>query len=222
MSSNLAGRPLLLKLPFICTICVDLCEHYSLHCSLADTFSLDTVWSNWQTLLIGVCIFNADLREYLTVCLYSWQTYSSGHRKSDVYWKADRTSFVPYCLCLPSFSASTLLVYWSCLFPLQRLSRVFQYTHNCVLTQRSRNMHCQNMCNTIKKSWAIQKLFVDFYSGTWGTLHCPFKSRVGHRILFRSDRIVLLLSLKERNVLFSSFWRLMRPKRTMHSFAFFS
>ena len=74
----------------------------------------------------------------------------------------------------------------------------------------------------LKKSWAIQKLFVDFYSGTWGTLHCPFKSRVGHRILFRTVRIVLLHSLKERNVLFSSFWRLMRPKRTMHSFAFFS
>ena len=33
--------------------------------------------------------------------------------------------------------------------------------------------------------------------------------RVGHRILFRS----------ERSVLFSSFWRLMRPKRTQRSFA---
>ena len=46
--------------------------------------------------------------------------------------------------------------------------------------------------------------------------------RVGHRVLFRSERIVLLRPFKERNILlrsFSDFWRLMRPKRTMRSFA---
>ena len=43
-------------------------------------------------------------------------------------------------------------------------------------------------------------------------------TRVGH--------LVLLRSFKERNILlrsfFLSFWRLMRPKRTMRFFAFFS
>ena len=69
--------------------------------------------------------------------------------------------------------------------------------------------------------------------------------RVGHRVLLRSERIVLLRSFKARNVLLRSFfellatyetqkndaffcvlflscWRLMKPKRTMRSFAFFS
>ena len=43
--------------------------------------------------------------------------------------------------------------------------------------------------------------------------------------LVRSERIVLLCSFKARSVLlrsFFKFWRLMRPKRTMISFAFFS
>ena len=51
--------------------------------------------------------------------------------------------------------------------------------------------------------------------------------RVAHRVLLRFERIVLLRSFKECNVLllyilFSSFWRLIRPKRMMRSFAFFS
>ena len=41
--------------------------------------------------------------------------------------------------------------------------------------------------------------------------------RVGHRILFRLVRSILF-----HTVLFSSFWRLMRPKRTFGSFPFFS
>ena len=42
------------------------------------------------------------------------------------------------------------------------------------------------------------------------------------RVLFRSERSVLSRSFKECSVLFSSFWRLMRPKRTFLSFPFFS
>ena len=48
---------------------------------------------------------------------------------------------------------------------------------------------------------------------------------VGHCILLRSERSVLFRSFKERNVLFLSFlsfWWLMKPKRTMRSFPFFS
>ena len=45
--------------------------------------------------------------------------------------------------------------------------------------------------------------------------------RVGHHVLLHSARIVLLHSLKERNVLISNFWQLMKPKRMLHSFAFF-
>ena len=45
--------------------------------------------------------------------------------------------------------------------------------------------------------------------------------RVGHCVLLYSARNVLLHSFKERNVLFSNFCRLMKPKRTLRSFAFF-
>ena len=46
--------------------------------------------------------------------------------------------------------------------------------------------------------------------------------RVGHWILLPSERIVLLKNATFFYVLFSSFWWLMRPKRMMRSFAFFS
>ena len=55
------------------------------------------------------------------------------------------------------------------------------------------------------------------------------QGRVGHSVLFRSVRYVLLSSKKRTlhsfpffSVLFSSFWRLMEPKRTLRSFLFFS
>ena len=47
------------------------------------------------------------------------------------------------------------------------------------------------------------------------------KSRDGHRLLLRSECIVLLHSFKECSVLscsFSNFLRLMKPKRTLRSF----
>ena len=50
-------------------------------------------------------------------------------------------------------------------------------------------------------------------------------TRVGHRVLLRSECIILLRSFKEHTILlrsFFEFWRLMRPKRTMRSFTFFS
>ena len=38
-------------------------------------------------------------------------------------------------------------------------------------------------------------------------------SRVGHRVLFRSERSVLLKNATFFSVLFLSFWRLMKPKK---------
>ena len=50
--------------------------------------------------------------------------------------------------------------------------------------------------------------------------------RVGHCVLFRSERIVLLHSFKERNVLLRSFYEFLatyetRPKRTQNVAVFF-
>ena len=54
---------------------------------------------------------------------------------------------------------------------------------------------------------------------------CTYKTRVGYCVLLRSERIILLRSFKAHKVLlrfFPSFWQLMKPKRTMSFFAFFS
>ena len=71
------------------------------------------------------------------------------------------------------------------------------------------------MANSVKSKWPL------------GLLTCRHLGRVGHRVLLRSARSILLRSFKERNVLFknatfiSNFWRLTKPKRTLRSFAFF-
>ena len=44
------------------------------------------------------------------------------------------------------------------------------------------------------------------------------KVRVGHCVILRSAHNVLLHSFKERNILFSNFLLLMKPKRTLRSF----
>ena len=46
-------------------------------------------------------------------------------------------------------------------------------------------------------------------------------SRVGHRVLFRSERIVLLGSFKERNVLLRSFFKFLATYETLKNNAFF-
>ena len=48
------------------------------------------------------------------------------------------------------------------------------------------------------------------------------KNRVGHRILFRSERIVLLHSFKERNILLGSFFEFLATYETQKNNAFFS
>ena len=45
-------------------------------------------------------------------------------------------------------------------------------------------------------------------------------SRVGHRVLFRSERIVLLCSFKERNVLLHSFFEFLVTYETQKNDAF--
>ena len=55
-----------------------------------------------------------------------------------------------------------------------------------------------------------------------GAKYCPQKSRVGHRVLFRSERIVLFRSFKERNVLLCSFFEFLATYETQKNNAFFS
>ena len=62
-------------------------------------------------------------------------------------------------------------------------------------------------------------------SGSLLPFSLPTLVRVGQRVLFRSEHSVLSRSCKECFVLsrsFFEFWRLMRPKRTEHSFRLFS
>ena len=46
--------------------------------------------------------------------------------------------------------------------------------------------------------------------------------RVGHTILFRSERYVLFRSFKERNILFRSFFEFLATYETQNNDAFFS
>ena len=48
------------------------------------------------------------------------------------------------------------------------------------------------------------------------------QGRVGHRILFRSERSVLFRSFKERNVLFRSFFEFLATYETQKDILFFS
>ena len=47
-------------------------------------------------------------------------------------------------------------------------------------------------------------------------------SRVGHRVLFRSERSVLFCSFKEHNILFRSFFEFLATYETLKNDAFFS
>ena len=53
-----------------------------------------------------------------------------------------------------------------------------------------------------------------YYTQFWEVV----EHRVGHSVLFRSERSLLFCSF----AFFFSFWQLMKPKRTMRSFPFFS
>ena len=55
-----------------------------------------------------------------------------------------------------------------------------------------------------------------------GAKFCPQKSRVRHRVLFRSECIVLFRSFKERNVLLRSFFKFLATFETQKNAAFFS
>ena len=58
------------------------------------------------------------------------------------------------------------------------------------------------------------------HSGSFPS-RCP-DSRVGHRVLFHSERSVLSRSFKERNVLFRSFFEFLATYETQKNDAFFS
>ena len=52
--------------------------------------------------------------------------------------------------------------------------------------------------------------------------HGTVAGRVGPHVLFRSERSVLLKNATSFSILFLSFWRLMKLKRTICSILFFS
>ena len=54
------------------------------------------------------------------------------------------------------------------------------------------------------------------------TLFAGEKTRVGHRVLFRSERSVLFCSFKEHNILFRSFFEFLATYETLKNDAFFS
>ena len=57
---------------------------------------------------------------------------------------------------------------------------------------------------------------------TWCQHWHRLQGRVGHRILFRSERFVLFRSFKERNILFRSFLKFLATYETRKNDTFFS
>ena len=115
-----------------------------------------------------------------------------------------------------------LLHLW--IIPVELLSSTSVWQAGDLLGKKIMNLHyIFTLLYSRKKTILISEEQIGYSS------YCTKLCRVGHSVLFRSFpffsvRYITFFSVlkKECSVLFSSFWRLMRPKRTFCSFPFFS